>query len=105
MCQPAGRRPRGGEARFAWFGALPEGEIKRVLLACFLLGSHAAGGVVLLLLEVAAAELAVAGVFHHGEIHIAIGGIGGAFGLQFADQAADCIKAAGGPRHAIGGGC
>ena len=57
----------------------------------------------MLLFQVAAAELAVAVVLHHGEIHIAIGGIGGAFGLQFADQAADCIKAAGGPRHAIGG--
>ena len=56
----------------------------------------------LLLIGIAAAELAVVVGFGDVEIDIAISAVGRAFGFQFANQRLDAIDAAGGPRHAIG---
>ena len=94
--------PGGGETGFARFGPFPERKIERMLLAGFLTPRNPAIGVLLLLGEIPAREFAVAGVFHHGEIDIAIGAIGRPLGLQFANQGADPIEALGGPGHAIG---
>ena len=74
-----------------------------MLLAALLGAGNAAGGVVLLLGEIPAGEFAVIAVLEHGEIHIAIHRIGGPSGLKVADQVADRIEAAGGPRHSGGG--
>ena len=93
-----GRLPAG----FAGFTALPEGEVEGVLLAGLLCSGHPARGVVLLLSQVAAGKLAVAGMLHHGEIDITIGAVGGPLGFQLGDQAANGVQALGGPRHTVG---
>ena len=41
-------------------------------------------------------------MFHHGEIHIAIGAVGRPFCFQLGDQGANGVKALGGPGHTIG---
>ena len=99
--RPAGA-PGGRETGLPRFGPFPKGEIKGMLLAGFLKAGDPTIGVLLLLREIAAREFAVASVFHHGEIDIAIGAIGRPLGLQFANQGADRIEALGGPGHAIG---
>ena len=47
---------------------------------------HAPGGVVLLFAQIAAAELAIAGMLHHREVHIPIGAVGRTLRFQFADE-------------------
>ena len=71
-------------------------------LAAFFAISCAAARSLLLLIGIAAAELAVILGFGDVEVNVAIGAVGGSFGLQFANQCLDAIDAARRPRHAIG---
>ena len=85
-----GRIPAG----FTFFGSFPEGEIKGMALAALFSISCAAARSLLLLIGIAAAELAVILGFGDIEVDIAIGAVGGAFGFQFADQLLNAIDAA-----------
>ena len=94
--------PGGGEAGFTGFGPFPEREIEGVLFAGLFSTRDATSCVVLLFAQIAAAELAVTGMLHHGEVHITLSAVGRTFGFQFADEIADPIKALGGAGHAVG---
>ncbi len=98
--RPAGA-PGGGEAGFPRFGALPEREVEGVVLARFLGIAGTSAGALLLLLDVPAAEPAVAPGPGHREVHIAVGAVGRPAGFQLADQGTDRLQAAGGPGGAV----
>ena len=96
------RSPGGGEGGLPRLGAFPEGEVEGMVLAGFLAIGQPAAGALLLLIEVAAAELAVIGLGHHREVNVAIGGIGRPPGLQLTDQPPDGVEAEGGAGHPVG---
>ena len=94
--------PGGGITGLSGLGALPQGEIEGMTLAGFLGIGDATGGVVLLFIQITATELAVAGMLHHREIHVAVGAVSGSLRFKLADQAADSVQTPGRPGHPVG---